>query len=101
MTTSTYSQSRLGDLIPKRWYVHILLWIAVLFIGFPLIYAMIVATQSNAETLSFQFTPGSRFWENLRGVIITRNLLDYMYHSTVLAVVVIAISIPRILSILS
>ena len=41
---------------PERWYVHILLWIAIFIIGFPLIYAIIVGTQSNAEVFRFQFS---------------------------------------------
>ncbi len=88
-TTDTLKQkpSR-NSRLPKRWYVHVLLWISIIIIGFPLIYAMIVATQSNAETLRFQFTPGSKFWENLEGVIVTRHLLDFMYHSMVLAIFV-------------
>lgn len=76
------------ELLPKRWYVHLALWVIIFLVGFPLIYAMIVATQSNAETLTFQFTPGSMFWENLRGVIEERELLRYMLNSTVLAIFV-------------
>jgi sn-glycerol 3-phosphate transport system permease protein len=74
--------------LPKRWYVHILLWITIFMVGFPLIYAIIVATQSNAETLSFQFTFGSRTMENLRAVIEERNLLRFMLNSTILAIFV-------------
>ncbi len=74
--------------LPKRWHIHILLWITIFIVGFPLIYAFIVSTQSNAETLSFQFTPGSMFWENMRKVIEDRNLLQYMLNSTVLAIFV-------------
>lgn len=74
--------------LPKRWYVHLALWAVIFIIGFPLIYAVIVSTQSNAETLSFQFTPGTRFWENLRKVIEDRNLLQYMVNSTILAIFV-------------
>lgn len=72
---------------PERWYVHLALWIVIFFVGFPLLYAMIVATQSNAETFRFEFTPGSRFWENLQGVM-DRNLLQFMLNSTVLAIFV-------------
>ncbi len=74
--------------LPERWYVHLLLSIIVLIIGFPLIYAIIVATQSNAETLSFQMSFGSRFRENLHAVIVERRLLRFMWNSTILAVVV-------------
>jgi sn-glycerol 3-phosphate transport system permease protein len=74
--------------LPERWYVHVLLWLSVLIIGFPLIYAIIVATQSNAETLSFQMTFGSRFWDNLHAVVVERRMLRFMWNSTLLAVFV-------------
>lgn len=73
---------------PKRWYVHLALWITILIVGFPLLYALLVSTQSNAETLSFQFSPGSMFWQNVEGVMINRELPRYMLNSTVLAIVV-------------
>lgn len=78
----------LRGLLPKRWYVHILLWIVIFLVGFPLLYAMIVSTQSNAETLRFQFTPGTNFQHNLNIVINQRNLLQFMLNSTFLAVFV-------------
>lgn len=72
---------------PKRWHVHILLWITIFIIGFPLLYAMIVATQSNAETLRFQFYPGNSFQHNLEAVL-DRNILRFMFNSTILAIFV-------------
>ena len=74
--------------LPQRWYVHVLLWITIFIVGFPLIYAILVSTQSNAETLRFQATFGTRFWSNLEAVIVDRNLLRFMVNSTVLAVFV-------------
>ena len=65
-----------------------LLWITIFIVGFPLIYAVIVSTQSNAETLRFQASPGTRFWSNLEAVIVDRNLLNFMVNSTVLAIFV-------------
>lgn len=73
------------QLIPERWYIHVLLWITILIIGFPLIYAMIVSTQTNAQTLSFQMTPGTNFAANWERVM-SRNLLQFMWNSTVFAV---------------
>ena len=87
-TTSSVSRNRRLSWWPERWYVHILLWISVFIIGFPLIYAIIVSTQSNAETLSFQMTFGSRFWENLQAVVVERRILRFMWNSTVLAIFV-------------
>jgi len=75
-------------LVPKRWYVHILLWITIFIIGFPLLYAIVVSTQTNAETLSFQVTFGTNTQKNLDTVIKDRNLLQFMWNSTVLAIFV-------------
>ncbi|MFC1960485.1 carbohydrate ABC transporter permease [Chloroflexota bacterium] len=79
---------RISKLIPKRWYIHVLLWIVIFIVGFPMLYAIIVSTQSNAETLRFQFTFGSNFHHNLDVVINQRNLLRFMLNSTVLAIFV-------------
>jgi sn-glycerol 3-phosphate transport system permease protein len=74
--------------LPRRWAIHVLLWIAIAIIGFPLIYAMIVSTQSNAETLRYEFYPGHSLEHNWNVVINERNLPQYMFNSTILAVFV-------------
>ncbi len=76
------------SLLPKRWYVHILLWITIFIVGFPLLYAIVVSTQTNAETLSFQATFGSNTRSNLETVIVERHLLRFMWNSTLLAIFV-------------
>lgn len=88
-TATTHRQRpRRPAWIPKRWLTHVLLWITILLVGFPLIYAIIVSTQSNAETLSFQMTFGSRFLQNLEAVIVDRSLLQFMWNSTLLSIFV-------------
>ncbi len=79
---------RRPDWLPKRWYVHALLWLTIIIVGFPLLYAILVSTQSNAETLSFQILPGTRFRQNLEAVVIDRRLLRFMWNSTMLSVFV-------------
>ena len=94
MTTLTQSRDNtlprkpLLKHLPERWYVHILLWIVCFIVGFPLIYAIIVATQTNAEVLSFQFSVGSAFERNWEAVMVTRNLGNYMMNSVIQAIVV-------------
>lgn len=78
----------LRALIPQRWYAHLFLWVACLILGFPLLYAVIVSTQTNTDVYSYRFTFGEVFQENLKVVIQDRNLLDYMINSTFIAVVV-------------
>jgi sn-glycerol 3-phosphate transport system permease protein len=76
------------SLIPKRWYVHVLLWLAILFLGFPLFYALIVSTQSNAEVYRYQLTPGDDFLGNWDVVMNQRTLWRYMINSLIMAVTI-------------
>ncbi|GAB4553182.1 MAG: carbohydrate ABC transporter permease [Anaerolineae bacterium] len=76
------------DLLPKRWAAHLILIAACLFLGFPLIYAMIIGTQTNAEVFRHQFTPGSSFDYNLNVVLVTRNLGQYMSNTVFVAIAV-------------
>lgn len=74
--------------VPKRWYVHIVLWLACIVMGFPLFYAMIVSTQSNAQVFSYQFTPGNSLANNWNIVMVNRNLGNYMLNSVFVAIAV-------------
>jgi sn-glycerol 3-phosphate transport system permease protein len=73
--------------IPERLGTHILLWIVCFIVGFPLIYAMLISTQTNAQVASFQLTPGDAFTLNLES-IFRRNLGLYMWNTVVLAVII-------------
>lgn len=74
--------------IPKRWYAHLVLIISCFIIGFPLFYAMLVSTQSNAEVITFQITPGVRLEQHLETVMVARHLGDYMVNTIGLAITV-------------
>lgn len=71
-----------------RWYTHLLLVATVCVIGFPLIYAIVVATQSNTEFFSRQLTPGSSLGDNFDVVWRQRDLGSYMTNSIVQAVII-------------
>jgi sn-glycerol 3-phosphate transport system permease protein len=73
--------------VPKRWYVHIVLWIACLIMGFPLFYALIVSTQNNAQVYAYQFAPGTSLADNWT-VVANRQLGNYMLNSVVVAITV-------------
>jgi sn-glycerol 3-phosphate transport system permease protein len=75
-------------LIPKRWYVHLLLWLAIIFLGFPLFYALIVSTQNNAAVYRYQLSPGDDFWGNWDVVMNQRTLWRYMINSLIMAVTI-------------
>jgi sn-glycerol 3-phosphate transport system permease protein len=74
--------------VPKRWYAHLVLIISCVIIGFPLFYAMLVSTQSNAQVITFQFTPGERLMEHLETVMVARHLGGYMLNTVTLAITV-------------
>lgn len=74
--------------LPKRWYAHLVLWIACAFIGFPLLYAVLISTQSNAQVANFVLTPGQRFEANWNQVMVNRFLGDFMVRSLILSVVI-------------
>lgn len=73
--------------VPKRWYVHIVLWVACLIIGFPLFYAIIVSTQNNAQVYAYQFAPGNSLADNWT-VVANRQLGNYMFNSAIVAITV-------------
>ncbi len=72
---------RKGFIRGRAWPLHILLLISVLIIAFPLIYAMLIATQTNAEIFSFQFTPGSALASNFDDVWVQREFSTAMWNS--------------------
>ncbi|BAN03796.1 carbohydrate ABC transporter permease [Ilumatobacter coccineus] len=71
-----------------RWYTHLALISTVCLIGFPLIYAIVVSTQSNTEYFSRQLTPGSSLRDNFDVVWRQRDLGSYMMNSIVQAVII-------------
>lgn len=65
----------------RQWPYHIMLIISVLVIAFPLLYASLIATQTNAEIFSFQFTPGSALASNFDDVWVQREFSNAMWNS--------------------
>lgn len=84
------STSSMPAWIPKRWYAHIILIISCLMMGIPLLYAIVVSTQGNAEVFAYQFTPGDDLARNWDVVMNQRQLGSYMFNSTVVALVMTA-----------
>jgi len=74
--------------LPERWRIHVLLTLCCFVVGFPLLYAMLVSTQTNAEVVSFRPIPGSSFARNLEAALIDRELAKFMLNSTVQAVII-------------
>lgn len=71
-----------------RWYTHLALLATCLVIGFPLLYAMLVATQDNSQYFRYQLTPGGNLMKNLDVVWNQRGLGTYMVNSTIQAIII-------------
>ena len=72
-----------GLILGRRWSTIAAIWFSMLIILFPLAYAALVSTQTNAEVFSFQLTPGSGFRRHLDQVWNERNLGRMMWNSLV------------------
>jgi len=97
--TEAARSPRRGSWLPKRWYAHVVLWIACFIIGLPFLYAIIVSTQTNGQVFAYQFTFGDNLANNFNVVWNDRQLGAYMLNSIFIA---IAITIGKtVLSLLS
>lgn len=65
----------------RQWPFHLALSASVLVIAFPLLYATLIATQTNAEIFSFKFTPGSALASNFDDVWVKREFSRAMWNS--------------------
>ena len=72
----------------RSWPIHLGLWLSMLVILFPLAYAALVATQTNAEVFRFQLTPGSGLSKHFDQVWNDRNLGRLMWNSLVQATLI-------------
>jgi sn-glycerol 3-phosphate transport system permease protein len=84
----TISVGRRGVFAGRTWHLHVLSILCVLLIGFPLLYAVLVATQSNAEVFAFRLTPGSSFGEHFHKVWVERGIGRAMWNSLVMSTLV-------------
>lgn len=72
----------------RKWPTHLVIWISMLLVLFPLLYAALVATQTNPEIFSFQLTPGSGLGKHFDQVWNDRNLGRLMWNSLVQATLI-------------
>lgn len=76
----------------RPWLLHLILVVCCLVIAFPILFALIKATQTRATVLSPSLVPGPEFATNLRNVFINANLLTFMRNSMI---VVIAVTVGK------
>ena len=72
---------RKGAIRGRMWPYHIALTVTALVIAFPLLYAALISTQTNAEIFTFQLTPGSALRDHFQIVWFDRGLSDAMWNS--------------------
>jgi sn-glycerol 3-phosphate transport system permease protein len=77
-----------GLLKGRTWPRHLTIWLAIVLMLFPLAYAALIATQTNAEVFRFQLTPGSALAEHFDQIWNERNIPRFMWNSTVQAVLI-------------
>ena len=72
----------------RTWPYHISLTVTAFVIAFPLLYAALISTQTNAEIFSFKLTPGSSLTDHFEIVWVGRNFGTAMWNSTVQSILV-------------
>jgi sn-glycerol 3-phosphate transport system permease protein len=72
---------RKGMIRGRRWPYHIALTVTAIVIAFPLLYAALISTQTNAEIFSFQIKPGSALRDHFEQVWVDRDFAGAMLTS--------------------
>jgi sn-glycerol 3-phosphate transport system permease protein len=72
----------------RDWPIHVMIWLSMAVILFPLAYAALISTQTNPEIFSFQLTPGSGLSKHFDQVWNDRNLGNLMWNSLVQATLI-------------
>lgn len=67
---------------------HIALSLIVFIVAFPLIFAVIKATQDSSQVVSANLLPGTSFWSNLKEAWDAAHLGTYMRNSFIVAITV-------------
>lgn len=71
---------------PRRTlHLHLLLWVTCAVLCAPVLYAMLAATQNNAQLVNFQLWPGDSLARNFEIVWHNRSLGRFMLNSTVMS----------------
>ena len=77
-----------GLLTGRSWPVHLMIWGAMVLVLFPMAYAALVSTQTNAEVFSGQLTPGTGLSKHFDQVWNDRNLGKLMWNSFLQAAII-------------
>jgi len=72
----------------NNWIIHIILIFASLAVTFPILFALIKATQTTTMVLSPSLLPGNEFLKNVKRAWFTANLGVFMKNSFIIAIAV-------------
>ena len=67
------------------WIIHLVLVVGCLIITFPIVFALVKATQTRAAVLTPSLVPGGELWTNVRAVWVGAELWKFMRNSLVVA----------------
>lgn len=84
----TISVGRKGLVTGRDWPRHVALLLAIGLVIFPLAYAALISTQSNAQVFAFRLTPGGNLGKHFDQVWYDRSLGRFMWNSVVQAVLI-------------
>ena len=79
---------RKGLIRGRKWPYHLGLTVTALIIAFPLLYAALISTQTNAEIFAFQIRPGSALRDHFQSVWFDRDCAGAMWNWTQQAILV-------------
>jgi sn-glycerol 3-phosphate transport system permease protein len=65
----------------RSWPYHIALTVSAFVIAFPLLYAALISTQTNAQIFSFQLKPGDALADHFQAVWFDRDFAGAMWNS--------------------
>ncbi|GAA4920719.1 carbohydrate ABC transporter membrane protein 2, CUT1 family (TC 3.A.1.1.-) [Stackebrandtia albiflava] len=71
-----------------KWYLHVALSLICAVSCAPVVYAILVATQNNAQMINFDLTFGDSFLANLDTVWNDRDLGGFMVNSAIMAIII-------------
>ncbi|MFC4337879.1 carbohydrate ABC transporter permease [Salininema proteolyticum] len=74
----------------RNWLVHLALALICFLLCAPILYAVLGATQNNAQLLGFQLYPGDKLADNWSVVWGDRDLWRYMLNSLIMALIIAA-----------
>lgn len=72
----------------RPWLLHLVMILACVVVAFPILFALLKATQIRSQVLSPSLWPGDQFLNNVRAVFLNANLWVFMRNSLIVATAV-------------